>query len=317
MIPRQADPRFNRCVARVQHRAGHRTLAAAAERHICLDGLVVELDRHVDEVAVAEVRRERRQPVLANRNVGHLIVPGGVRHGLADDFDPAVLNWQLVQVGGDSGDGRDTVNAEERAGHRTDRVEHDGRGYFLARPCEIHACAATRSLGIADGNNRLSAERHIGQREVSRRVRRHQAQAAADARARNAVAGCIEHHAFHDRKAAGNHDIDGADRVRCQLKARLPLLQRCLIERRHAQAPRRDTRDSKRAICIGRAERDRALPEEHRTANALLASAGVVDDDGKAGEGARASASQHVTGDSAPLHHDGFRAVGRQKNKIA
>jgi hypothetical protein len=24
-----------------------------------------------------------------------------------------------------------------------------------------------------------------------------------------------------------------------------------------------------------------------------------------------------VTGDSAPLHHDGFRAVGRQKNKIA
>ena len=66
------------------------TAAAAAERDVRLRDLVVELDDDRGNVAVAEIRGERRHGVAAEWNACNHVAALRVGHGRANHVDPAL-----------------------------------------------------------------------------------------------------------------------------------------------------------------------------------------------------------------------------------
>src|SRR5262249_41614866 len=214
LIARHGNARFERRAPIGGQQVARDFAAAAAEGDVAFRDLVGEFHARFADVAVAEVRLECRELVVAQGDSGHGVPALVVRDsGRGDVYVAAPEELEQIDLYSRR---RSTVRESDDAGDSAGGLEDDRPGHHLAVVRDVDVDTLFRAQLIAGSHNRCPADRHVSEREVAAQVRRRQAQAAADAGAGDRMPVGLENGPVDNAQAAGQQDVADRGAVRGQ-----------------------------------------------------------------------------------------------------
>ena len=247
---------------------------APAIRHIGDHRLPIEPHGEGDDVAVAQVGPERRQPIGADAETADAVATRGVRACLPLHADTRVL-LLVVAVLEDPHAGvglRHAVAIADDAGHRAGGRQDDACEDLVARQRQVDGHAAFAANRLADGHELATPDRDVRERERAiGRVDGHDREAATDHGIGHGRTGRIDDDAAHGAEPATEQHRHEGLRIGLQRDAHAPLLETAVVEGVDTNRPGRQRRQAEGALPIGRRRGDGTLGGDRRRTRRIRA----------------------------------------------
>ncbi len=249
-----------------QHTTGHRPRAATIG-HVRDHRLPIEPHGEGDDVAVAQVGTERREPIRTDAEPVDAIPAHGIGPRLTLHADARLLLFVVaVLEDPDLGVGlRHAVAVAHHAGYGARGREHDTREDLVAGQRQIDGHSSLAADGLADRHDLAAAHGHVGQGEGTiGRVDVDQRQPPTDDRIGHWRAGGVHDHTAHGAEAATEQHGHEGLAIQLQRHANFALLEAAVVEGLDADGARGKCGQQERAITARRGGRDRALGRHRR-----------------------------------------------------